>query len=153
MTSDCWLLKISMDMNFNEQNKFLQSGVIPYRQQHGRLEVLLITTTSGKKWIVPKGIIEPHLNPKESAEAEALEEAGIKGEMHSESIGNFTINKWGGVVRVQTYLMRVDEVFSDWQESHIRKRIWTSVSEAEKLVKNSELEQLLKLLPELIENF
>ena len=35
-----------------------QSGVIPYRIQEGKIEILLITSLKKKRWIIPKGIIE-----------------------------------------------------------------------------------------------
>ena len=36
-----------------------QSGVIPYRVRKGNLEILLITSRRERRWIIPKGIIEP----------------------------------------------------------------------------------------------
>ena len=34
---------------------FQQSGVIPYRINDGKVEVLLITTRSRQGWVIPKG--------------------------------------------------------------------------------------------------
>ena len=59
---------------------FKQSAVVPYRLVKNEIEVLLITTRKGR-WIIPKGIIEPELSAAESAAKEALEEAGVKGEV------------------------------------------------------------------------
>ena len=61
--------------------KFNYSGVIPFRYLDGTLQILLITTKSGKKWITPKGNIEKNMTPQQSALKEAEEEAGIKGEI------------------------------------------------------------------------
>ena len=36
-----------------------QSGVIPYRIMDGQIEVMLITSSGGKRWVIPKGLIEP----------------------------------------------------------------------------------------------
>jgi phosphohistidine phosphatase len=39
---------------------FRQSGAIPYRRVDPGIEVLLITSSDGSRWIIPKGIIEPN---------------------------------------------------------------------------------------------
>ena len=41
-----------------------QSAVIPYRSREGQLEILLITSRNSKRWIIPKGIIEPNMTPQ-----------------------------------------------------------------------------------------
>ena len=46
---------------------YRQSAVLPYRFSGGDLEVLLITSRKGKRWVFPKGIIEPGLTPQRSA--------------------------------------------------------------------------------------
>ena len=38
---------------------YKQSAVIPYRKRDGKTKILLITSRSKNKWIIPKGIIEP----------------------------------------------------------------------------------------------
>ena len=78
-----------------------QSGVVPYRWLEGRLEVLLITSLRRGRWIIPKGIVEPDMTPAESAAMEAFEEAGVKGRVGTEPIGEYTVNKWGGVCGVR----------------------------------------------------
>jgi len=54
---------------------YRQSSVIPYRFKHQRIEILLITSSSNKHWVVPKGIHEPGMSARSSAAKEALEEA------------------------------------------------------------------------------
>src|SRR5210317_1534724 len=48
-----------------------QSGVIPYRVRKGNLEILLITSRRERRWIIPKGIIEPDYSARNSAAKEA----------------------------------------------------------------------------------
>ena len=45
-----------------------QSGILPYRIESGKLHILFITNRSGKKWIIPKGKIEPGMTALSSAE-------------------------------------------------------------------------------------
>ena len=66
-------------MRTRPDHYYRQSAVIPYRLREGRVEILLITSRKGKRWVVPKGILEPELTPAESAAKEAREEAGVSG--------------------------------------------------------------------------
>jgi 8-oxo-dGTP pyrophosphatase MutT (NUDIX family) len=59
---------VPANMSFREFDVFLS-----------RMEVLLIGSSKGTHWVIPKGIHEPGLSATESASHEALEEAGVKG--------------------------------------------------------------------------
>lgn len=121
-----------------------QSGVIPFDIIDNDFRVMLITTRKRKRWIIPKGIIEPDLKPYESAAKEALEEAGIEGVMYNVPIGYYEYEKWGGVCRVEVFPMRVDTVHDAWEESY-RKRDWYSLDEAVELIREKLLCDLLKI--------
>ena len=82
---------------------YRQSAVIPYRVTNNRLEIVLITSSSSKHWIFPKGIIEPDMTPEDSAANEALEEAGVIGKSSSELISEYEYEKWGGFCNVQVF--------------------------------------------------
>ena len=56
-----------------------QAAVIPYRIRKERVEVALVTTSSGKGWIVPKGSVDDGEQPRDAAIREAEEEAGLLG--------------------------------------------------------------------------
>ena len=60
---------------------FNQAGAIPCRFENSLLEVLLISTSSGKNWTIPKGLIDPGVTVIETVHNEAMEEAGIRGEL------------------------------------------------------------------------
>jgi 8-oxo-dGTP pyrophosphatase MutT (NUDIX family) len=128
-------------------HNFDQSGVIPFRHPKGKLEVLLITSLGGKRWIIPKGIIEPDLSAEESAQEEAFEEAGIKGKIIAKPIGEYQYSKWGGICNVKVYPFRVERILGDYPESHLRKRKWVSVEKAGSLVDIQELVELIRFLP------
>ena len=121
---------------------YIQSGVIPYRFKRGRMQVLLIRSSSDKRWVIPKGIIEPDLSPAASAAKEALEEAGVEGRVHRASIGSYERRKWGGTCTVEVFLMAVETIHSDWAESY-RRRQWMDVDEAAASVEEKELRRLI----------
>ena len=84
--------------------RFAQSAVIPYRRlDDGTYEVLLVTSHRRRRWVVPKGLLEPGLTPAESALNEAREEAGVLAEDPAGPIGRYEYKKWGGVCDVEVY--------------------------------------------------
>jgi 8-oxo-dGTP pyrophosphatase MutT (NUDIX family) len=123
---------------------FNQSGVIPFRLEKGKIEILLITSRRRKRWVIPKGIIEPDLTPQESAQKEAYEEAGISGKIYEEAIGQYTYNKWGGTCTVKVFLLEAEEIFDDWPECYFRTREWMSVEEAAKRVDEVKLKEIIR---------
>ena len=50
---------------------FNQSGVIPYIRTDGDLQIILITNKTTNKWVIPKGVVELDLTPRDSAVQEA----------------------------------------------------------------------------------
>jgi len=129
---------------------FDQSAVVPFRIRDGELEVLLISSRKKKRWLIPKGVKELGLSAQESAEQEALEEAGIDGDVVPEAIGSYEYQKWGGVCRVQVFLMAVKIVHDEWLESY-RDREWLSVDEASERVEQVELKRILGSVPEFVQ--
>lgn len=119
-----------------------QSGVIPYRPEQGKIEILLVSSRKKKRWVIPKGIVEPDLTPQDSAAKEALEEGGILGEVLPESVGTYTYEKWGGVCRVVVFLLKVTSLQAKWLEDY-RERQWFSLPEAQKRLEEAELKNIL----------
>ena len=119
-----------------------QSGVIPYRLEQGKIEILLVSSRKKKRWVIPKGIVEPDLTPQDSAAKEALEEGGILGEVLPESVGTYTYEKWGGVCRVVVFLLKVTSLEANWLENY-RERQWFSLPEARKRLDEAELKNIL----------
>jgi len=129
---------------------FNQSAVIPFRRTDDGIEVMLITTIRKKKWIIPKGVVEPGLSPRDSAAAEAFEEAGVHGHVLPEKVGEYRYRKWGGECAVSVYLMEVGEMCADWPERDMRDRRWMGVDEAAGLVKEPALKPIIRNLPAFI---
>jgi 8-oxo-dGTP pyrophosphatase MutT (NUDIX family) len=121
---------------------FQQSAVLPYRKDRGRLEVLVITSRRKKRWVIPKGIRELDLDSASSAAKEALEEAGIEGEVSKKTIGTYEYKKWGGVCSVEVFSMDVQTSYDVWPESY-RDRFWVSPEEAAERVNEPELKRII----------
>jgi 8-oxo-dGTP pyrophosphatase MutT (NUDIX family) len=117
-----------------------QSGVIPVHD--GRL--CMVTSRSGKRWVFPKGVIEPGHTPGETALMEAWEEAGLVGSLDPEPVGNFVYEKDGRPHHVLVFLMRVIEARDSYPERGLRERAWLSVDEAIDRVEEPGLRELLR---------
>jgi phosphohistidine phosphatase len=126
---------------------YTQSSVIPYRVRDGKPEILLIASSKKNHLVVPKGIKEPGLTPRESAAMEALEEAGIEGEIGDVELGSYTCEKWGATCTVAVYPMKVTHVIrkKEWEESH-RGRSWVSPEKAARKLRQKALRPLVKKL-------
>lgn len=110
----------------------------------------MITSRKRKHWIFPKGIIEPELSPAESAAQEAFEEAGVKGTVSPDALGEYEYEKWGGVCHVDVFLLEVREQSDVWPESEVRDRKWAPVQKAQALLDEPALKTLLAELSQKI---
>ena len=126
---------------------YRQSAVLPYRGHGGDLEVLLITSRGGKHWILPKGIVEPGWTAAESAAKEALEEAGVVGDIAESPLDSYRYRKWGGTCEVEVFPFRVWAQMDDWAESGMRRRRWLSLSKALRRVEDDQLRGIIARLP------
>ncbi|MGE5660210.1 MAG: NUDIX hydrolase [Actinomycetota bacterium] len=124
-----------------------QSGVIPYRILDGEIEVMLITSSTGKRWVIPKGLIERNMTPQDSAAKEAWEEAGLLGQVLPDSVGTYEYQKATGIFQVEVFLLKVENVLAEWPEANKRKRQWVNPAKAAKRVDEPQLKQIFMNLP------
>ncbi|MBI5648383.1 MAG: NUDIX hydrolase [Ignavibacteriae bacterium] len=127
-----------------------QSGVIPYRVGAAGIELLLVTSRNGRRWIFPKGIVETGLHPRDSAAKEAWEEAGVLGAVTEEALGSYSFEKWGGICHVDMYALLVQGVAEEYDERAIRQRRWVSLDEARASIAERGLLDLLEVFAEQI---
>jgi len=99
-----------------------QAAALPLRR--GR--VCLITSRNGKRWVIPKGWIDPGQTAGETALQEAWEEAGLVGALEQEPIGSYLYEKDGQRFHVTVFVMNVTSVEQDWPERDFRQRSWVS---------------------------
>lgn len=130
---------------------YTQSCTVPYRKTESGLEVMIISSSSGKHWTLPKGIVDPGKTAQVSAATETLEEAGLKGQISETPLGTYAVQKWDYPCTVTVYPMEVTEQLPDteWLENH-RKRAWVSVEEAVDRLHVSDLATVVQNLPERI---
>jgi 8-oxo-dGTP pyrophosphatase MutT (NUDIX family) len=117
-----------------------QAAALPVKA--GR--VCLITSSSGKRWVIPKGLIDPGKTAAEMALQEAWEEAGLTGVLRPEPIGSFLYEKYGGTCHVTVFLMTVTEAAEDWPERTLRQRVWVSPREAVQRVDDLGLRAIIR---------
>ncbi|HBE93034.1 MAG TPA: NUDIX hydrolase [Gammaproteobacteria bacterium] len=115
--------------------------------RNGKVEILIISSSKRKHWVVPKGIWEPGLTAQESAAKEALEEAGIEGRIADTVVGTYVYPKWGAACTVEVYSMEVTRVLpeEEWEEVH-RGREWVSPEQAAKRLRQDELKPMVREL-------
>ena len=111
--------------------------------------MLLVTSRTRRRWILPKGKIARGLMASRSAEREAYEEAGVTGHIASEPVGRYrqpggSMLRFGGTIRIDAFPLEVQAELADWQERHQRQRQWFTLPHARRAVKDAELRQVLE---------
>jgi 8-oxo-dGTP pyrophosphatase MutT (NUDIX family) len=128
-----------------------QSAALPLLGTGAALRVVLVTSRETRRWVVPKGWIEPKEAPHRSAAREAFEEAGLAGEADPEPIGAYAYAKRmpRGVVlpiEVLVFRFRVARLLQDWPERRERERRLFTPDAAAALVTEPGLAELLRRL-------
>jgi 8-oxo-dGTP pyrophosphatase MutT (NUDIX family) len=117
-----------------------QAAVIPLR--NGQL--CLVTSRSGKRWVVPKGCIEAGKTAGEVALQEAWEEAGLVGLLQHEPIGSYVYEKDGLTCHVIVFLMTVTEAVENYPEAGMRQRVWVPIGQALARIEEAGLRELIR---------
>lgn len=126
-----------------------QVAALPWRLTEDGRQILMITSRETRRWVIPKGGRMVGKTDPEAAAQEAMEEAGVRGEMDQTSIGVFRYAKGlkdGGVRQclVSVYPLQVLVQLGAWPEAHQRERRWMSMSEAADLVHEPDLAALIR---------
>jgi len=119
----------------------LQAGAIPVRAG----KICLVTSSNGKRWVIPKGVIEPGQTAGETALQEAWEEAGLTGVLQPEPLGSYLYEKWCGICHVTVFLMQVSDEAAAWPEHDLRIRSWVSLAGALERLDDPGLCDILRL--------
>ena len=126
-----------------------QFAALCYRLKKGKVQVLLITSRSSKRWIVPKGWPIDGKTPAESAAVEAWEEAGVRGFSDGRCIGIFsyskeTENQGELPCLAMVFAIEVDDLAAVYPEVDERKRKWVTRKKASSMVDEPELSRILR---------
>jgi 8-oxo-dGTP pyrophosphatase MutT (NUDIX family) len=126
-----------------------QAGAIPWRWSDRGPEILLITSSRGHRWIVPKGWIEAGSSPAQCAVDEAFEEAGVQGVLSSNKpLGVVGFKSRGRERAIAVFLLEVLRVHERWPDEELRRRAWLSPEKAAGKVRDSGLRELISTVRE-----
>lgn len=126
-----------------------QVAALPWRLEDGQRRILMITSRETRRWVIPKGGRMVGKSDPEAAAQEALEEAGVKGDIKDHSIGVFRYAmglKDGGqrLCVVSVYPLEVLIQLGAWPEAHQRERRWMTPAEAAEAVHEPDLAALIR---------
>ena len=112
-------------------------------------QILLITSLTTKRWIIPKGWLTEGLTAAQAAAREAQEEAGVTGRIAPQPIGSFHYLKerkdGGGVpCSVDVFALEVTGQLDDCPERGAREISWLSPQDAAAKVSEPGLRELLR---------
>jgi 8-oxo-dGTP pyrophosphatase MutT (NUDIX family)/CYTH domain-containing protein len=97
-----------------------QAGALPFLFRNGVLHVVLVTSSSGTRWIVPKGGLEKGMTRQEVALMESAEEAGAIGVLEP---GIKAQCRMDDGRTLHLYPLRVATLLPHWPERLIRRRV------------------------------
>src|SRR4051794_18696088 len=117
-----------------------QAAAIPVRDG----KVCLVTSRSGRRWVIPKGRLEPGKTAGQIALQEAWEEAGLTGALQPEPVGTYVYEKTGQTFHVTVFVMVVTHAADTWPERGMRKRIWVTPRQAIERVDEPGLQELIR---------
>ena len=112
------------------------------------IEILLVTSRTTQRWIIPRGWPMKRKKPHEAAAIEAWEEAGVRGRVRKAAIGRYTYLKMldnGDVVpcMVDVFQIEVTGAETRFKERGERLVEWVRPDEAARRVREIELKSLL----------
>ena len=117
----------------------LQVAAVCYRRRRGAIEFLLVNTNGEGKWTFPKGDPMPQLSHSQSAECEAMEEAGVLGtiephhfHLYLHAKGVFWKRPGVQEMVVKAFLLEVRELRSGHEEN--RNPTWFSSEQAKQIL-------------------
>lgn len=99
------------------------------------MEIALVTTPGGKRWVVPKGSLDEGESPADAAVRETEEEAGLLGDLEADPLGRYRFTRSNDRYEVDVFLMHVTVVLDYWTEARLRRRRWLPVSDAAAVVR------------------
>jgi 8-oxo-dGTP pyrophosphatase MutT (NUDIX family) len=120
------------------------------RTADGRIEILLVTSRTTQRWIVPKGWPMKGMKDYDAAAREAFEEAGVVGRIVRKPAGRYSYWKrfedHFALCEVTLYLLEVERQLADWAERGERRCQWFRPEDAADLVDEPELGVAIRAL-------
>lgn len=128
-----------------------QVAALPFRLSDSGYEFLFVSAKQRSRWLLPKGWPKKGEGLNDAAAREAMEEAGVKGLVASQSIGSYRYQKrmpqgYDVPCEVFVFPLRVQSEESAWRDDDIRARRWCTLSDAPGICSEPELSRLLVTL-------
>ncbi|MFK7945642.1 MAG: NUDIX hydrolase [Paracoccaceae bacterium] len=120
-----------------------QAGVLAWLPDTDPVQFAIVTSRRTGRWVFPKGGIDAGLTPQKAAALEALEEAGLVGNVLKAPIGSYCSPKirppliWA--TKVVIYAMRVEKIHDTWLEIDQRVRKFVTLDEARALLSEPDM--------------
>ena len=128
-----------------------QIAAMPIRRAaDGSTEILLVTSRTTRRWIVPKGWPMKGVKDRDAAAREAYEEAGVVGRVSEKPAGRYSYWKRMSdhftLCEVKPYLLEVEKQLDAFREQHQRDLHWFKLADAADIVDEPELSTALRKL-------
>ena len=111
--------------------------------------ICMVTSRNGRRWVIPKGHVDPGHTAQDAARIEAWEEAGLIGIVDTEPIGTYLYEKYDTTRHVEVYVLTVIEEKDEWPEADERTREWVSVPVALHRIEEPDLRDLVRKVAKL----
>lgn len=139
------------DLPLMDGAEHVQVAALCTRRKGSKTQVLLIRSLDTGRWILPKGWPMAGRTLAGAALQEAWEEAGVKGTVTEEPVGDYPYDKIAGngqakPCRVSVFRVTVDKLADTFPEAAKRKRKWMAPARAAQAVAEPELRELLARL-------
>lgn len=126
-----------------------QIAALPWRiGADGTLRIMIVTSRTNAKWMLPKGWPMDGKSDPEAALIEAYEEAGVSGSVSPAPLGSYHYIKLfaDGSTRASqaiVYSIHVSSEEKVWDEKHQRERKWVRPRKAARMVFEPDLARFL----------
>ncbi len=126
-----------------------QVAALPWRRDpDGGISVLLITSRTNSKWMLPKGWAIRGKTDAQTAQIEAEEEAGVTGIPSPTAIGSYSYIRQEADGRARpsqavVHSLQVTGELAMWDEKGERTRQWVSATDAAAMVYERDLTRFL----------
>ncbi|TVU14743.1 hypothetical protein EJB05_38234 [Eragrostis curvula] len=134
----------------------LVAGCVPYRvAADGTAQVLMVSTPNRHDLVFPKGGWEDDEDVYEAASREAMEEAGVKGNIDRTALGLWVFRSKSsqadsdsprGACKGYIFALEVAEELDEWPEQDTHGRQWVSPADAYRLCRYDWMREALSAL-------
>jgi 8-oxo-dGTP pyrophosphatase MutT (NUDIX family) len=130
---------------------FIQAAALCLREGRTGREVLMVTSRTTRRWVLPKGWPMKGRTLAGAALREAWEEAGVIGTVEDTPVGWYSYEKTRKdgpplSCRVEVFRVAVTDLARDWPEARKRRREWMALEQAAGVVTEPQLQALLRRL-------